>query len=105
MKALEGQISLPSKDAMLQELEKEKEYRTLKEIPFTRSHQLEELQWSYMSVMGQEAGFSDLLHPLLPLTRKIYEKVAQRRRSLPLLYKNDEIQILNNAFHHIVEAI
>ncbi|XP_021949602.1 flavin-containing monooxygenase FMO GS-OX-like 6 [Folsomia candida] len=104
VKLLEGKASLPTEAVMLAELEAEKKYRIDKQIGFSKSHQLEELQWPYMRSLAKDGNFSHLLADL-QVKRKIYEKVAQRRHAFPALYKNDEIVVLDNESYSFLEAV
>ncbi len=86
------------------ELEHEKEYREINNIPFSRSHQLLELQWPYMTTLGKDGDFLHLFNQLLPVSRKVYEKVGERRKAFPSLYRKDQIFIRDNEHFDIIEA-
>lgn len=78
---------------MLCEIEKEENVRQNQGIPLNHSHKFGDKQWSYNKKLADEAGFGQLIKPVIQRT---YDRAGERRVTHPANYKYDRVQVIDN---------
>ena len=95
---LDGTYSVPSQEAMLEDVKQDYEQRLTKGLPHRYAHHLSETQWIYNNELLSMAG-----EPALPkMLEEIYEYIHGVRGMNLIGYKNGNFEIENDTFKFVV---
>ncbi|XP_069693152.1 uncharacterized protein [Periplaneta americana] len=92
IKTLDGSITLPSKEEMDEETERDFQKRLAMDMPPTYAHKMGSLQWDYFGELADCLG----LKRLPPVVRMVYDYVADRRKQDLMHYKTESYTLLDH---------
>lgn len=92
MRTLDGSVTLPSKEEMDEETERDFQKRLAMDMPPTYAHQMGSMQWDYFAELADCLG----LKRLPPVVRMVYDFVADRRKEDMMYYKTDSYTLLDH---------
>lgn len=92
MRTLDGSITLPSKEEMDEETERDFQKRLAMDMPPTYAHQMGSMQWDYFAELADCLG----VKRLPPVVRMVYDYVADRRKEDMMHYKTESYALLDH---------
>ena len=92
MRTLDGSVTLPSKEEMDEETEREFQKRLAMDMPPSYAHSMGSLQWDYFAELADCLG----LKRLPPVVRMVYDYVADRRKEDVMHYKTESYTLLGH---------
>lgn len=93
MKYFTGELKLPPRDEMLQDMEADIEYRRRRGLPKKWMHKLsEDFQTKYYEDLAETAG----LQPIRPVIMALFEESMRRRLASVQHYREDDFEVIND---------
>lgn len=92
MRTLDGSVTLPSKEEMDEETERDFQKRLAMDMPPSYAHSMGSLQWDYFAELADCLG----LKRLPPVVRMVYDYVADRRKEDVMHYKTESYTLLGH---------
>ena len=90
-------MTLPRPEEMDRDWKQDVESRKASGLPHSQAHMLGPMQWEYYECLAREAGFETELNPLF---RQIFHHVEKRRREFPSIYKDDNVEIVDDTYKY-----
>lgn len=93
MKFFTGELKLPPKDEMLQDMEADIAYRRSKDLPRKWMHKLHgDFQWKYYEELARTAN----IQPIRPVIIALFEESMRRRAKSVQHYRRDKFEVIND---------